>query len=202
MIRKSGDTFWRPDNPKSARKKKSAILLVTAVVLFALDFGGASLYAALWHFLNPRPVKCGDFSIRVPSRWWAKNQGCTLITPSPAYSLRVQEPVQLFFNLVSTPSVNDPKWRTDVEVTLQGDGNTLTSSKELTVAGVPTVCFEYLRPSKPNLKSAIICNVDRKMVVTFFYDDAALANEFYTILRTVQYSTPPSKPQPDGTAGY
>jgi hypothetical protein len=77
----------------------------------------------------------------------------------------------------------------------------VTNIKDLTVAGIQTVCFEYRRSSEPERKSAIACNVDRRMVVTFFYDDPMLTNEFYNILRTVQYSDTSNKSHTEGTAG-
>jgi hypothetical protein len=162
-------------------------LLIIAVTLLAI-YAGLPIYASVWHLFHGSSVRCGEFTIPVPAGWWARDGGCSLVTPSPAYTLKTQAPTQMFFNLLPTPSVNDSQWRGDVVAQLQRDGNIFEGTKELAVAAIPTVCFQYRTPSKPRRASTITCNVDRRMVVTFFYDDPKLANDFYKILSGIQDS--------------
>lgn len=167
----------------------SLIIFIGATVL--LVFAGLPMYAGLWHLFHGASAKCGEFTITVPEGWWARDGGCSLVTPSPAYTLKQKVPVQVFFNIQSTPSVKDGQWRGDVIERLKQDGSIFEGTTELSVASTPTVCFQYRMPSKLQRASAINCSVDGRMVITFFYDDPMLTNDFYKILRGIQASSTP-----------
>jgi len=142
--------------------------------------------ALLWHAAHGNSVKCGGFTIPVPIGWWARSS-CELVTPSPAYTFRLrQTPVQLFVNLESAPSINDPRWREDVKKRLERDGYSLERTEETTVATAPAFCFEFASPSKRTDSSTIACDVDKKMVVAFFYSDQNFKPKFYEILSSIK----------------
>ena len=177
--------------------RKSVITAVSAVVLVLalVDiYAGFSLYALFWHVFHGSSTKCGDFAVPVPKEWWAENKGCSLITPYPRFSFRTQAPNQIFFKLLATPSVEDSKWRQDVVKSFERDGAIVNGTKDIAVASIHTVCFEF--PAQPFHARAlgISCNIDRRAVVTFYYDDPKLQAEFYGILAGVKLVNSPGDP--------
>lgn len=156
-----------------------------APIVALVIYTGPRLYAKLWHVARGNFVQCGGFTIPVPSAWWARNGGCSLVTPSPAYTVLDRKPVQIFFNLAHPPSVDDSRWRQDVLNQTELEGDTLLHTTDLTVAGSKTMCLEYRAPSTSS-NSIIACNVDGRMVVTFFFEDQKWKTDFYWVLRGIR----------------
>lgn len=121
----------------------ATLLAVTVLGIYA----GLPIYAKLWHLVHGNSVRCGAFTVPVPNGWWARDGGCSLVTPSPAYALRLQNPAQVFFNLTAAPSVLDNQWRQAMLDQRQVGGDTLRRTSELSVAGSRAMCFEYDAPS-------------------------------------------------------
>jgi hypothetical protein len=181
--------MWVTDS-FNTRKKRLLAVLVLLGALLVIIFAGLPIYAVLWHIVHRAAVECGEYTIPVPTGWWARDGGCSLVTPLPKHSLLSAQAAQIFFNRVATPDVGDTNWRTDVLNQLQQRGETFEGTKELMVAGAPTICFQYRLPSDSLQSIAIACNVDRRMVVTFFYDDPKLAADFYQVLYGIRISAP------------
>jgi hypothetical protein len=169
------------------RRKKVlwSSLAILAVISALAIYAGLPIYAKLWHVVNGNSVRCGGFTVPVPDGWWARNGGCSLVTPSPAYTVRIQHPAQIFLNLTPAPSVRDNRWRQAMLDQRQIEGDTLRRTTELTVAGSQTMCFEYDAPSTSS-NSIIACDVDGRMVVNFFFNDQRLKANFYQVLRGVR----------------
>lgn len=160
--------------------------VLIALMLLAM-YAGLPTYAFLWHVVHGSVAKCGAWTIPIPTGWWARSSGCELVTPSPAYTLKInQKPAQVFVTLDSAPSVLDPKWREDVQRKLRQDGYSLNGTKDTIVAGAPTVCFEFKSSSGSPGPLTIACDVDKKMVVTFFYANSDLKARFYEILSSIK----------------
>jgi hypothetical protein len=182
---------------KTKFSKNSVITTVSIIVLVLalVDiYAGFSLYARFWHAFHGSWSKCGDFIVPVPKWWWAENKGCSLITPYPRFSFWTQTPNQMFLKLLATPSVKDSKWRQDVVKSFGRDGVIVNGTKDIAVASIHTVCFEF--PAQPFHARAlgISCNIDRRAVVTFYYDDPKLQAEFYGILASVRLVNSPGDP--------
>jgi hypothetical protein len=160
-------------------------LLVLVILLLSAIYFGLPVYALVWHVVHGNSVRCGRFTITVPAGWWARNS-CELVTPSVASALMPQTPVQLFVNLQYAPSVQDTQWRKDVQAKLETEGYSLDGVRELTVATGQTFCFEFRSPTKHIEGSTIACDIDQKMVLTFFYDDPKFKSTFYQILSSIK----------------
>jgi hypothetical protein len=156
-----------------------------APIVALFIYTGPPIYAKLWHIAHGNVAQCGEFTVPVPNGWWARNSGCSLVTPSPAYTVRNRNPVQIFFNLSHPPAVSDSQWKQNMLNQTQVEGDTLLHTTELTVAGSKAVCFEYGATST-SAKSIIACNVDRRMVVTFFFDHQDWKIDFYRILSGIR----------------
>ena len=169
---------------KNARSRVFALLSVLAILV--VIYAGIPIYASFWHLFHGNSAKCDGLSIPVPDGWWARDNGCSLITRSPKYSFASNvAPAQMFVNSVSAPPVVDAHWRAAVIDHIHREGNTFNGTKELTVANTPTVCFEYSSPSKKFRALIVSCNMDRRAVLTFLYDDPKLLADFYGILRGI-----------------
>lgn len=166
------------------RKVLYSCLAAILVISTLTSYAALPIYAKLWHLVHGNSVNCGGFTVPVPDAWWARRGGCSLVTPSPRYTIRPQNPVEVFFNLTDAPSVRDLQWRQEMLSQRHVQGDTLRRTTELTVAGNQTICFEYEAPST-STKSIIACNMDRRMVVTLFFDDPKWKADFYQILRGI-----------------
>ena len=99
------------------------------------------------------------------ANWWARDGGCSLVTPSPAYGFGGKNAVQIHFNIMATPPVHDRQWQTAVLQRLEREGRPPRRVTDLTVAGRETICFERGGAS-PEISSTISCNVDEQMEST------------------------------------
>jgi hypothetical protein len=159
-----------------------AILLVVTVLTI---YAAMPIHAMFWHLVHGNSARCGEFTVPVPRGWWPTDGGCTLVTPSRPYHPRSQDLAQIFFNLAAAPSASASQWSQATLDQNQSKGDPLRHVEQLTVAGRPTVCFEYDAPVMGS-NPIIACNVERRMVVTLFYDNPKFKAAFYEVLRGVR----------------
>lgn len=94
---------------------------------------------------------------------------------------KIKKAVQVIFNVLATPPVQENGWRAAVLQRLQQEGHPARDVTDLSVGGSPAVCFEYDAAASP-AKSAIACNADKRMEINFFFDDPKWIPKFYAIL--------------------
>jgi hypothetical protein len=161
-------------------------LLLFVLITETISYSGLSMYARFWHLSHGNFTTCGGFTIPVPSGWWAKEDGCRLVTPLQMHNIELQHPVLIIFNATPTPSAQDNRSKQDVLNRLQRDGAAIYGTVDLTVAGSDTLCFEHSLPEQDNYRSVVSCNLDERMVVNLFYDDPKWKTDFYQILRGIR----------------
>jgi len=164
----------------------AAIVVVIALVVV---YVALPLNAKVWHLTHGGFIQCGGFRVPVPSGWYPESidGGCQIIRPTYTFRLQhqLQHSVKVFLNVTNAPSVDDKQWRQDVIARLQREGKNFRGTTELVVGGIPTVCFEW-NAADNSSDSVIACNVDKRMVVNFFYDDQKCKSDFNEILRGIQ----------------
>jgi|SRR5690348_1570056 len=167
------------------RTALTVVLILIVLGGMASVYAGQVVYAGLWHMLHGASARCGAFSIPVPANWWAQDDGCALVTSSPPYGFGDKRAVQIFFNVMATPSVHDSQWQAAVLKRLELEGHPPHRVTDLTVAGRETICFEHDgRPSTTAL--TISCNVDQEMEINVFYDNPKWIPKLYEILRGIR----------------
>ena len=161
------------------------VVLAPFVALVALS----PLEATLWHLRHKNVINCRGVRVTVPNGWYPEvtDNGCQLIrmryTLFPWREIHNHLSVQV--NVVDTPSIHDDQWKLDVMARLQREGEIFLSSFDVMVDGIPTICLEWSGSNAP-LNWIIACNVDRRMVVTFFYDNDRWKPEFLKVLSGIR----------------
>lgn len=162
------------------------IIAVITLIGLAILYAGNPMYAGLWHMTHGDYIRCGDRLVPVPSGWYGTQRPCGIDTASPLYTMRIPFRIELNVNPTSAaPRVQDSKWRRGYVNRLQSDGNVVTGSSDLTVADLPTACFEWHGRAK-NSYLMITCNVDKDAVIVFIYNDPKWKPVFYGILSRIR----------------
>jgi hypothetical protein len=167
------------------------LLMAAGTILMA--YLGLPLTSVAWHLRRGNSVQCGGFQIPVSRGWWPTEfeGGCELIQSEFTFHIlhEFQYPVKAFFNFITSPYVEDKQWQQNLVNKLRRDGNIFRGAKELSVGGIPTLCLEWESPTIP-ARSSVACNVNRRMIVTFFCEDQKSKAQFYKILRGIQIVQP------------
>jgi len=126
------------------------------------------------------------FIIPIPQDWWARDEGCSLVTAYPEYTVRDHRPVQLFFDSPIPPAA-DARWQAGVVQRLKQRGIDAYKVSESGVGGNPATCIEFRTPNSVD-RSNIVCDVHRQMTIVFYYydDDQKMKAEFYQILASIR----------------
>jgi hypothetical protein len=170
-------------------KSVGVCAVIVAMISLVVVYVAGPLNADVWHLTHGNFVECGVFKVAVPRGWYAESidEGCQLIRTRYTFRLQreLQHPEKVFLNLTDAQSVQDKQWQKDVVARLRREGKNFLGTNESVVAGIPTLCFEWNSVESP-FESVIACNVDKRMVVTFFCQDQKWKSDFNEILHGIQ----------------
>jgi hypothetical protein len=162
--------------------------LIVALGVAAVAFVLEPLRATFWHLTHDSAIRCAGLQVSVPNGWYSEpfDGGCQLMRPFNIFRIRHEfvHPVKIFINTANAPYINQEQWRQDVITAFRHQGKTLLGETELTVGGIPTICFEL--NGRETSSNSITCVLEKRAIVNFYYNDQKWKADFDKILRSIQ----------------